>query len=123
MKNKVGERLSELRKENNLSQKEINEYLNLDKSDYSKIENGERKLNVSTLNKLCLLYNCSPQYILGESDEYSPSKIVFNINKKDVDLNIIAKVNETMNYLKILRELNEEDREDYLCFVQNIEQH
>ena len=106
MKNKVGERLSELRKENNLSQKEINEYLNLDKSDYSKIENGERKLNVSTLNKLCLLYNCSPQYILGESDEYSPSKIVFNINKNDVDLNIIAKVNETMNYLELLEKLN-----------------
>ena len=110
MKNKVGERLSELRKENNLSQKEINEYLNLDKSDYSKIENGERKLNVSTLNKLCLLYNCSPQYILGESDEYSPSKIVFNINKNNVDLNVIAKVNETMNYLKILREINYEKR-------------
>ena len=106
MKNKVGERLSELRKENNLSQKEINEYLNLDKSDYSKIENGERKLNVSTLNKLCLLYNFSPQYILGESDEYSPSKIVFNINKNDVDLNIIAKVNETMNYLELLEKLN-----------------
>ena len=106
MKNKVGERLSELRKENNLSQKEINEYLNLDKSDYSKIENGERKLNVSTLNKLCLLYNCSPQYILGESDEYDSSKIVFNINKNNVDLNVIAKVNETMNYLELLEKLN-----------------
>lgn len=106
MKNKVGERLSELRKENNLSQKEINEYLNLDKSDYSKIENGERKLNVSTLNKLCLLYNCSPQYILGESDEYDSSKIVFNINKNNIDLNIIAKVNETMNYLELLEKLN-----------------
>ena len=111
MKNKVGERLSELRKENNLSQKKISEYLNLDETNYSKIENGKRKLNVSALDKLCLLYNCSPQYILGESDEYSPSKIVFNINKNNVDLNVIAKVNETMNYLNILRELNEEDKE------------
>ena len=106
MKNKVGERLSELRKENNLSQKEISEYLNLDETNYSKIENGGRKLNVSILDKLCLLYNCSSQYILGESDEYDFSKIVFNINKNDVDLNIIAKVNETMNYLELLEKLN-----------------
>lgn len=110
MKNKVSERLSELRKENNLSQKKISEYLNLDETKYSKIENGKRKLNVSALDKLCLLYNCSPQYLLGESDEYDSSKIVFNINKNDVDLNVIAKVNETMNYLKILREINYEKR-------------
>lgn len=109
MKNKVSERLSELRKKNNLSQKKISEYLNLDQSNYSKIENGKRKLNVSALDKLCLLYNCSPQYILGESDEYNYSKIAFRINKNNVDLNVIAKVNETMNYLKILRELNEEE--------------
>ena len=106
----IGERLSELRKENNLSQKEISEYLNLDETNYSKIENGGRKLNVSILDKLCLLYNCSSQYILGESDEYDFSKIVFNINKNNVDLNVIAKVNETMNYLKILREINYEKR-------------
>ena len=111
MKNKVSERLSELRKKNNLSQKEISEYLNLNEAKYSKIEKGKRKLNVSALDKLCLLYNCSSQYILGESDEYDSSKIVFNINKNNIDLNIIAKVNETMNYLKILRELNEEDKE------------
>ena len=106
----IGERLSELRKENNLSQKKISEYLNLDPTDYLKIENGGRKLNVSILDKLCLLYNCSSQYILGESDEYDFSKIVFNINKNNVDLNVIAKVNETMNYLKILREINYEKR-------------
>ena len=106
MKNKVGERLSELRKENNLSQKEISEYLNLDETNFSKIENGGRKLNVSILDKLCLLYNCSSQYILGESDEYDFSKIVFNINKNNVDLNVIAKVNETMNYLELLEKLN-----------------
>ena len=106
MKNKVSERLSELRKENNLSQKKISEYLNLDETNYSKIENGGRKLNVSILDKLCLLYNCSSQYILGESDEYDFSKIVFNINKNNVDLNVIAKVNETMNYLELLEKLN-----------------
>ena len=106
----IGERLSELRKENNLSQKKISEYLNLDPTDYLKIEENKIGLDVSVLDKLCLLYGCSPEYLLGESDEYSPPKIVFNINKNDVDLNVIAKVNETMNYLKILREINYEKR-------------
>ena len=59
------------------------------------------------LDKLCLLYNCSPEYILGESDEYNEPKIAFRIDR-NVDLNVIAKINETMNYLKLLRELNEE---------------
>ena len=105
MKNKVGERLSELRKENNISQKEISEYLNLDETNYSKIENGKRKLNVSALDKLCLLYGCSPEYLLGESDEYNLIGITFNTDEV-VDLDMIVKINETMNYLELLEKLN-----------------
>ena len=101
----VGGRLSELRKKNNLSQKKISEYLNLNQSNYSKIENGKRKLNVSVLDKLCLLYGCSPEYLLGESDEYNLIGITFNTDEV-VDLDMIAKINETMNYLELLEKLN-----------------
>ena len=59
------------------------------------------------LEKLCSLYNCSEEYILGESDEYTPSNIAFRKNRK-MDLNVISKINETMNYIKILRELDDD---------------
>ena len=105
MKNKVSERLSELRKENNLSQKKISEYLNLDPTDYLKIEENKIGLDVSVLDKLCLLYGCSPEYLLGESDEYNLIGITFNTDEV-VDLDMIAKINETMNYLELLEKLN-----------------
>ena len=100
-----GERLSELRKENNLSQKKISEYLNLDPTDYLKIEENKIGLDVSVLDKLCLLYGCSPEYLLGESDEYNLIGITFNTDEV-VDLDMIAKINETMNYLELLEKLN-----------------
>ena len=59
------------------------------------------------IEELCSLFNCSEEYILGESDKYDPSNIAFRKNKK-MDLNIIAQINETMNYIKLLRELDED---------------
>ncbi|MBR0272130.1 MAG: helix-turn-helix transcriptional regulator [Methanobrevibacter sp.] len=100
-------RLKQLRKNHGFSQKQVSNYLGIDQSNLSKIERDKRNLNLDLLDKLCLLYNCSPEYILGESDEYNAPKIAFRIDK-NVDLNVIAKINETMNYLKLLRELNEE---------------
>ena len=99
-------RLKNLRKIHNLTEGQVSDYLEMDHDTYSKLEDGSMELNVDTLDKLCLLYGCSPEYLLGESDEYDSSKIVFNINKNNIDLNIIAKVNETMNYLELLEKLN-----------------
>lgn len=107
MKN-YGSKLKELREEYGYSQEQIARYLNIDQSNLSKIERNIRNLNVNLLEKLCLLYNCTPQYILGESEEYTSAKIAFRKNKK-VDLNVIAKVNETMSYLNLLNKLNQED--------------
>lgn len=100
-----GSRLRKLREEHGYSQKQIENYLGIDQSNLSKIERNKRKLNVNLLEKLCLLYNCSPEYLLGESDEYIPTKIAFRKNKK-IDLNVVAKVNETMSYLELLNKLN-----------------
>jgi len=107
MGEKLGERLEKLRKLNNLTQEQISNYLDLDQSNYSKIEKGKRNLNVSSLDKVCLLYDCSPEYLLGESDVYNPQKIAFRLDKKDYDLNVVSKINETMKYLNLLEELND----------------
>ena len=105
MNNTVGEKLYQLRRENGYTQEQVSRYLGITQSNLSKIENGERNFNMNLLDKLCLLYNCSPEYLLGEEDFHEKSSIAFRSDEK-VDLNVVAKMNEITGYLKLLRKLD-----------------
>ena len=105
MKNTVGKNLYTLRRENGYTQEQVSKYLGITQSNLSKIENGERNFNMTLLDKLCLLYNCSPEYLLGETDSHEKSSIAFRSDEK-VDLNVVAKMNEITGYLKLLRKLD-----------------
>jgi transcriptional regulator with XRE-family HTH domain len=105
----MNERLKELRIVNDYSQKEVADYLGVDQSYVSKIEKGERKLTDISFDKLCLLYNCSPDYLLGDDDHYESPKIAFRADEK-VDLHAISKMNQVMGHLKVLRQL---ERDNY----------
>ena len=105
MKNAIGKVLYELRRENGYTQKQVSDYLGITQSNLSKIENGERNFNITLLDKLCLLYNCSPEYLLGETDFHEKSSIAFRSDDK-VDLNVVAKMNEITGFLKLLRNLD-----------------
>lgn len=100
----IHERLKELRNQNKYTQKQVANYLDMDQSYLSKIESGERNINDVCFDKLCLLYKCSSDYLLGESDEYEIPKASFRADEK-VDLFAIAKMNQVMGHLKVLREL------------------
>ena len=108
MINVVGQNLKKLREENKYTQEQVANYLGITQSNLSKIENGERNFNMTLLDKLCLLYNCTPEYLLGETDFYEKSSFTFQSNDK-VDLNVIAKMNEIRGFLKLLRKLDSED--------------
>ena len=107
MNNLYGERIKNLREEHKYTQKQVADFLEIDQSNLSKIELGKRTISMDLIEELCSLFNCSEEYILGESDKYDPSNISFRKNKK-MDLNIIAQINETMGYIKMLRELDED---------------
>ena len=104
----IGSKLKKLRVENGYSQRQLAEYLEIDQSNLSKIENGERNFNMTLLDKLCLLYNCSPEYLMGETDTHEKSSIAFRSDDK-VDLSVVAKMNEITGYLKLLRKLDGDD--------------
>ena len=104
-------RLKKLREENGYSQKQIADYLEIDQSYISKIEKGTRNLNEVSFNKLCLLYNCSPDYLLGKSDEYESPKIAFR-SDETVDLFAISKMNQINGYLKLLRKIERNIKDD-----------
>ena len=104
----VGKNLKKLREENNYTQEQVSSYLGITQSNLSKIENGERNFNMTLLDKLCLLYNCSPEYLLGETDFHENSSIAFRSDEK-VDLNVVAKMNEITGFLRLLRKLDGDD--------------
>ena len=103
----IGSRLKKLRIENGYSQRQVAEYLEIDQSNLSKIENNKRKLNWFLSDKLMSLYNCTPEYLLGETDIYIKPKISFR-SKSEIDLNAVSKINKLTYHLNILRGLENE---------------
>lgn len=61
-------KLKELREENNLTQSQIAEFLNIKQNTYSQYENEKRQLPIDVLIKLSKLYNVTTDYILGLED-------------------------------------------------------
>ena len=67
-------RIRNLREDNDLTQKQVSEYLFCDQSLYSKYERGLREVPVGIIIKLAALYSTSTDYILGLTDEKLPYK-------------------------------------------------
>jgi len=79
-------RLKELREDNDIYQKEIAKYLNVDQSNYSKYKLEKINIPIDTLKKLADYYNTSIDYLLYRTDErkpYTKSIMQKNINKKE----------------------------------------
>ena len=65
MKKYYNQIIKELREDNDLSQKQIAEHLNIKQQVYSRYELGIRALPVQHLISLCKFYNVNSDYILG----------------------------------------------------------
>lgn len=67
-------RLYDLRVDNDLSQKQVAEYLTCNRQVYARYERGLREIPVSMIINLAQLYNVSTDYILGITDNPAPAK-------------------------------------------------
>ena len=63
------QRLEDLRVDNDKTQIEIAEYLNLNRNVYWRYEKGEREIPVWALIKLADYYRVSTDYLLGLTDD------------------------------------------------------
>ena len=99
-------RLKELRKESTITQEQLAKYLNVDQSLVTKLENGSRSLNVSLIDKICSLFGCTEEYLLGESEEYIPLNFAFRssgINEEDLEsIAVINKIAMNLRYMNKL---------------------
>ncbi len=91
-------RLKELRKENNLLQKDIAAFLKMSQNGYSQYETEITDVSTTILRRLSEFYNVSIDYILcltNIKDKYMPSKVITPTNymnrlseiRNDLDLN------------------------------------
>jgi len=58
-------RLRQLRKENNMTQRQIADYLRIRQNTYSQYETGCRQIPINALIALAELYHTSTDYLLG----------------------------------------------------------
>lgn len=104
---KLGKRLSELRKSFGFTQENVAEYLNVDQSLVSKIEKGERNIDVTSLEALADLYLVSVEGLTRQND-----KKKFNVSfRKDKfnnsDITVIARINRIVLNQRFMDELED----------------
>lgn len=62
------EKLKQLRNGMNLSQKQIAEKLGITRSAYANYEQGTREPDFETLKKICFLFDCTSDYLIGKDE-------------------------------------------------------
>ena len=62
-------RLKDLREDNDLSQKQVADFLNMKQPQYSRYERGERDIPTDILIRLANYYKTTTDYILGLTND------------------------------------------------------
>ena len=92
----IGKRIKGLRKDANLTQSKVADFLSLDQSMIAKIERGERSISSDVIEKLSYLFCCTTDYILTGEDSEQKCMISFrsgDITESDLEsLTIINKI-------------------------------
>ena len=102
----MNERLKYLRKEIKITQDQLAQFLSVDQSMITKLENGTRSFSITMVDKICSLFGCSEEFLLGESDDYIPLNFAFHSTGIEAeDLESIAAVNKIAINLKYMNEL------------------
>ena len=65
-------RLRDLREDNDLTQSEVAQLLNVRQNTYSQYENGQRQIPIDALILLAKFYHTSTDYLLDLTDERKP---------------------------------------------------
>lgn len=80
----INERIKELRNQLHLSQDYVAKYLGVNRTTFTQMENGKRKILAEELSKLCALFGVSADSLLGDN-EISKSATVFARSFENLD--------------------------------------
>ena len=102
MKN-IGARIETLREHMNLTPQPISSDLDIPTEDLLDMENGNKNITLSILNKLCALFGCSESYLLCRSDEFDQATFALRSERiEPADLQGIASMNRIYMNMKYL---------------------
>ena len=86
----VGEKITELLKKMNMTQKELCDLINTSEVNLSRYLSGERNISIDTLSNIATALHTTTDYLLGKTDN------IDNFEYKDVE-RILARKSETMD--------------------------
>lgn len=92
-----GERLRNLRENQNLTLKNVAEQIGIDTSLLAKIERNERQPTKPIIKQFALFFNCNEQELL---DNFLSDQIAYKILDEEADLSILKVAEEKVKYLK-----------------------
>lgn len=95
----IGERLSELRKKNNLSQTSVAERISVSSALISAYEKGERNPSIEKLILLADIYHVTTDYILGRTQPTEANILLDVSNLSPKQIRIIQELIENMNII------------------------
>lgn len=101
MKN-IGARMKILRNDMNLTHQAISSYLGISTEDLFDMENGNKNITLSILNKLCSLFGCSESYLLCNDESDLAIFVPKSDRIKTSDLEGIASMNRIYMNMKYL---------------------
>lgn len=104
----VSTRIKELRKEKDLKQQQLADYLGISQQSYSHYEQNKRELPVRHIVKLSKFYNVSTDYLLGTSPR--------RFGTFDLNSNFIQDVS-LKTLLSILNRLSPNSRQELIRFL------
>ena len=102
----LGKKIKNLRKERGVTQQQIADLINMHRSNYSKIENGQRDISVNALNKIAKFFNVSVDNLINET-----TGIPKEVTIKDKSL---------LERVKLIQELEKEEQNLVLKFIDSL---
>ncbi|EOK4613467.1 helix-turn-helix domain-containing protein [Listeria monocytogenes] len=102
-----GNRLKQLRKNNNKTQEDISKILGISRGAYSHIENGRNEPDMETIVKLANIFGVSTDYLLGRSNNGFIDTIAAHIDSNATE----EEMEEILAYIEVKRKeyANEEE--------------
>lgn len=89
---KLNEKIIKLRKDNNLSQEEFGNKLNVSRQSISKWENGESNPEINKIREISKIFNVSYEYLLNDEVDKQEIKNEENIIIQKRKINIVLKI-------------------------------
>jgi transcriptional regulator with XRE-family HTH domain len=104
----IGNKVKDIREKSRLSQTQLAHCLDVDQSNISKCEKGERQFTIDALEKLCNLFGCEMADLLDLQKPVETLNFAFRADTiENEDLIAISDINKIALNIRFMRQLLE----------------